>query len=66
MRIDLARSTTICKFNIGTELRQQFGVALRQTLNEKPDQFDRIGILKAVMAPMQKAAMDIMGEFGSP
>ena len=66
VRIDLARSTTICKFNIGTELRQQFGVALRQTLNEKPDQFDRIGILKAVMAPMQKAAMDIMGEFGSP
>ena len=66
VRIDLARSTTICKFNIGTELRQQFGVALRQTLNEKTDEFDRIGILKAVMAPMQKAAMDIMGEFGSP
>ena len=66
MRTDLARKTAICKFNIGTELRQQFGVSLRQTLDKNPDLFDRIGILSAVMTPMQKTAMKIMSEFGAP
>ncbi|MGB2295380.1 MAG: class II fructose-bisphosphate aldolase, partial [Candidatus Puniceispirillum sp.] len=66
VRNDLARSTAICKFNIGTELRQQFGVALRQTLEDNPDQFDRIAILSSVMPSMQKAAMDIIAEFGTP
>jgi fructose-bisphosphate aldolase class II len=66
VRTDLARSTAICKFNIGTELRQQFGVALRQTLTDDPDKFDRIAILGSVMPSMQKAAMDIIAEFGTP
>lgn len=66
VRADLARTTSICKYNIGTELRQQFGTALRHTLDENPTQFDRIGILSAVMTPMQKAAMDIMRAFGAP
>ena len=66
VRADLARTTSICKYNIGTELRQQFGAALRHTLDENPAQFDRIGILSAVMTPMQKTAMDIMREFGAP
>ena len=66
VRTDLARSTAICKFNIGTELRQQFGVALRQTLTDNPYKFDRIAILGSVMPSMQKAAMDIIAEFGTP
>lgn len=66
VRADLARTTSICKYNIGTELRQRFGAALRHTLDENPTQFDRIGILSAVITPMQKATMDIMREFGAP
>ena len=41
----LARSTAICKYNIGTELRMAFGAALRDRLNKDPDQFDRVQIL---------------------
>lgn len=47
---------TICKFNIGTELRQAFGTALRQELATHPDRFDRIQILSATMPAMERAA----------
>jgi len=47
---------TICKFNIGTELRQAFGAALRQELAAHPDRFDRIQILAATMPAMERAA----------
>jgi fructose-bisphosphate aldolase class II len=47
---------TICKFNIGTELRQAFGSALRQELATHPDRFDRIQILAATMSDMERAA----------
>lgn len=44
-RTKLGRKSTICKYNIGTELRQAFGRDLRQILAENPDRFDRIVIL---------------------
>ncbi len=44
-RASLARSSAICKYNIGTELRQAFGRDLRQVLAENPQRFDRIEIL---------------------
>jgi len=47
---------TICKFNIGTELRQTFGAALRQELATHPERFDRIQILSATMPAMERAA----------
>ncbi len=47
---------TICKFNIGTELRQAFGAALRHELASHPDRFDRIQILSATMPGMERAA----------
>ena len=56
----LARETTVCKFNIGTELRQAFGDALRQTLARHPDQFDRIQILRATIDPMVGAASKVL------
>ena len=56
----LARTTPICKFNIGTELRQIFGATLRETLAANPDTFDRIAILQATEGPMQEAAQGIM------
>lgn len=43
----LARTSHICKYNIGTELRMAFGTALRDTLRGNPDAFDRVEILSA-------------------
>ncbi|MFT7252812.1 MAG: fructose-bisphosphate aldolase class II, partial [Paracoccaceae bacterium] len=45
-RAALARSSQICKFNVGTELRMAFGAALRAAVNADPDRFDRVQILK--------------------
>ena len=47
-RAYLARTTNICKYNIGTELRAAFGDHLRRVLTEHPDQFDRVQILSTV------------------
>lgn len=52
----LARETAVAKVNIGTELRQTFGAALRRTLAEHPETFDRLQILRAVIEPMAEAA----------
>lgn len=60
LRRQLARETTIAKFNIGTELRQAFGTALRQTLADHPAHFDRIQILAATIDPVTKAARQII------
>ncbi|GIT91527.1 fructose-bisphosphate aldolase [Jannaschia pagri] len=56
----LARETSICKFNIGTEVRQVFGASLRQVLADDPDQFDRVQILRRVEAPIQAAAEAVL------
>jgi fructose-bisphosphate aldolase class II len=63
-RSRLARTTPIAKFNIGTELRQTFGAALRQTLADHPDAFDRLKILSATEAPMTERARDILRSLG--
>lgn len=60
LRRNLARTTTVAKFNIGTELRQTFGTALRQTLAQKPDRFDRIQILRETIDPVTEAARQII------
>ena len=60
LRRQLARETTVAKFNIGTELRQTFGTALRQTLANHPDRFDRIQILRETIDPVTKAARAII------
>lgn len=59
-RKKLAKNTSICKFNIGTELRMAFGVSLRNVLNNDPDQFDRIALLKQTHDPMVKAARAVL------
>ena len=51
-RTVLARTTHICKFNIGTELRMAFGTALRKAVNDDPDRFDRLQILSETHAPL--------------
>jgi fructose-bisphosphate aldolase, class II len=56
----IARTTTVCKFNIGTELRQAFGAALRATLAEDPAVFDRIAILSRTEPPLTLAARAVI------
>lgn len=61
-RTALARGTKICKFNIGTELRMAFGQALRASLHDHPDRFDRIEILGGTQTPMIDAARKVLRE----
>ena len=66
MRVHLAATTKICKFNIGTELRMAFGKALRRALADDPDRFDRIAILKEVEGPLCEAARAVLRDMGAP
>ncbi|NVK31407.1 MAG: class II fructose-bisphosphate aldolase [Gammaproteobacteria bacterium] len=59
-RRELALHSKVCKFNIGTELRQCFGASLRRTLAQDTAVFDRNTILRSVIEPMQKQSMQIM------
>lgn len=60
----VARETSVCKFNIGTELRMAFGKAVRQTLADNPERFDRIEILGAVEGPLFEAARSVIRNIG--
>lgn len=59
-RARLARTSAIAKFNIGTELRQVFGLALRDAVNRDPDRFDRIQILRDTHEPVMRAAVAVL------
>lgn len=65
-RTRLARTSNICKFNIGTELRIVFGRALRDALAADPEAFDRLAILKRTEAPMTAAARRIIRSLCAP
>jgi fructose-bisphosphate aldolase, class II len=60
VRQRLSRETRVKKFNIGTELRMAFGKALRQSLADHPNRFDRNEILKSTMPAMRDEAVQIM------
>ncbi len=64
-RADLAAHSSICKFNIGTELRMAFGAALRRAVNKDPDRFDRIAILQETQEPVVAAARTIFRGLGA-
>ena len=61
----LARTSNICKFNIGTELRMAFGQALRAAIDADPDQFDRLAILKETESAVSEAARQIIRALGA-
>lgn len=64
-RAALAATSHICKFNIGTELRQIFGASLRATLAANPDRFDRIEILRETEPPLTDAVRAILRNVGA-
>lgn len=59
----LAQTSSICKFNIGTELRMAFGSALREAVNADPDRFDRVQILKETHDPVEAATRAVLRAF---
>lgn len=65
-RRHLARTTHICKFNIGTELRMAFGTALRAAVDSDPARFDRVAILKDTIGPVQAAAERVLRAISTP
>lgn len=65
-RSALATGSSICKFNIGTELRMAFGAALREAVNRDPERFDRVTILKETHDPVMDAARTVIRAFGAP
>ena len=62
-RQSLARTSNICKFNIGTELRMAFGQAMRSAVNADPDRFDRVTILRETHDPVVTATRQVLRAF---
>ena len=62
MRRQLAATSKVKKFNIGTELRMAFGDALRAALVDQPDEYDRIKLLAATIPNSRKVAASILQE----
>ena len=59
-RARLAKTTNICKYNIGTELRMAFGEAMREAVNLDPTRFDRVTILRETHDPTVAAARRVL------
>jgi len=64
-RAELAATSRICKFNIGTELRMAFGAALRTAVAADPARFDRVAILKETHDPVMEAARAVIRGLGA-
>lgn len=60
----LARTSKICKFNIGTELRIEFARSLRQVLERDAKVFDRVQILKQVEPDLQAVVQGTLRGLG--
>ncbi len=65
---DLGRlaATRVCKFNVGTTLRQAFGRGLRGALAADPERFDRLEIMSEVMPRMTEEAIRVIRLLGWP
>ncbi len=56
----LARQTRVSKFNIGTELRMEFGKALRKSLADQPGVFDRIALLNPTITALRATTIKLL------
>ncbi|MEO1092825.1 MAG: class II fructose-bisphosphate aldolase [Pseudomonadota bacterium] len=65
-RSELARTSHVCKFNLGTELRMAFGAALRAAVTRHPERFDRIEILRDTHDPVVEATRRAIHLLGAP
>ena len=58
--------TNVSKFNIGTELRREFGEALRNSLSSQPEEFDRISLLQPTIPVMQQKISEVITQLRYP
>ena len=58
--------TRVCKFNIGTVLRQAFGAALRQAFAEDPTIYDRLALMRQAMPAVQAETERMIRLLGWP
>ena len=65
-RRHFAQHSRICKYNIGTELRLAFGAALRGTMAQHPNRFDRLSLLAATHQPVFDRARHVIGNLKQP
>ncbi len=61
-RRQIARQTRVSKFNIGTELRMAFGKALRKSLADQPETFDRLALLGPTIAAVREETVRLLRE----
>lgn len=66
IRQKLARDSRVSKFNIGTELRMAFGAALRKSLADNAESFDRVTLLSPTIDPVRNATVNVIQAFGKP
>ncbi len=59
-RAKLAHKSRVAKFNFGTELRMAFGKALRKSLKDQPDSFDRIALLSPTIAALRAETIHVI------
>jgi fructose-bisphosphate aldolase, class II len=59
-RKKLAHESRISKFNFGTELRLAFGKALRKSLKDQPDSFDRIALLAPTIQALRAETVNVI------
>jgi fructose-bisphosphate aldolase class II len=59
----LAETSQVCKFNVGTDLRQIFGASLRAAIARDPDRFDRVAILSETIDPLRIGAREVIASF---
>ena len=57
-------ATRVCKFNVGTTLRQAFGRGLRESLAADPERFDRLEIMSDVMPKMSEETIRVIRLLG--
>ena len=62
----LSKTSNICKFNIGTELRMAFGQALRLAVNADRHRFDRIALLRETHDPVVAATRRVLRALNAP
>ncbi|NKB76286.1 MAG: hypothetical protein GKR96_04405 [Gammaproteobacteria bacterium] len=55
---------SVCKFNIGTCLRQRFGSGLRSALSEDENLFDRLSIMKKIIPELTDEATKMIELLG--
>ena len=60
LRREIATSTSVCKFNIGTELRKTFGDSLREEISKKPEVYDRIQLINLTSDKLKLATKAVL------